>query len=111
MLKFVVEFLGTMFLSFIIFSTGNYLAIGFALAAIKTEQFAVFAENYSPIKEANVTTSLEFKINESENNNTKQIEEIIMIFFLLFIGLIGEEISVVVIFSIVLIYVLLMNYN
>lgn len=42
-------------------------SIGFALAAIKTEQFAVFAENYSPKKEANVTTSLEFKINESEN--------------------------------------------
>lgn len=32
MLKFVVEFLGTMLLSFIIFSTGNYLAISFALA-------------------------------------------------------------------------------
>ena len=32
MLKIVVEFLGTMFLSFIIFSTGNYLAIGVALA-------------------------------------------------------------------------------
>ena len=30
--KYLVEFLGTMFLSFIIFSTGNYLAIGSALA-------------------------------------------------------------------------------
>lgn len=30
--KYLVEFLGTMFLSFIIFSTGNYLAIGAALA-------------------------------------------------------------------------------
>lgn len=30
--KYLVEFLGTMFLMFVIFSTGNYLAIGAALA-------------------------------------------------------------------------------
>lgn len=30
--KFIVEFLGTMLLSFTIFATGNYLAIGAALA-------------------------------------------------------------------------------
>ena len=30
--KYLVEFLGTLFLSFIIFATGNYLAIGAALA-------------------------------------------------------------------------------
>jgi aquaporin Z len=30
--KYLVEFLGTMFLVFIIFATGNYLAIGAALA-------------------------------------------------------------------------------
>jgi aquaporin Z len=30
--KYLVEFLGTMFLSFVVFSTGNYLAIGVALA-------------------------------------------------------------------------------
>jgi glycerol uptake facilitator-like aquaporin len=30
--KYLVEFLGTMFLSFVIFSTNNYLAIGAALA-------------------------------------------------------------------------------
>jgi aquaporin Z len=30
--KLVVEFLGTMFLLFVIFATGNYLAIGAALA-------------------------------------------------------------------------------
>ena len=30
--KILVEFLGTMFLVFIIFATGNYLAIGAALA-------------------------------------------------------------------------------
>ena len=30
--KLVVEFLGTMFFAFVIFATGNYLAIGAALA-------------------------------------------------------------------------------
>lgn len=30
--KYIVEFLGTMFLTFVIFATGNYLAIGAALA-------------------------------------------------------------------------------
>ena len=30
--KYLVEFLGTMFLVFIIFATGNYLAIGAALS-------------------------------------------------------------------------------
>ena len=30
--KYIVEFLGTLFLVFVIFSTGNYLAIGSALA-------------------------------------------------------------------------------
>ena len=30
--KYLVEFLGTMFLVYIIFATGNYLAIGAALA-------------------------------------------------------------------------------
>ena len=30
--KYLVEFLGTLFLVFIIFATGNYLAIGAALA-------------------------------------------------------------------------------
>jgi glycerol uptake facilitator-like aquaporin len=30
--KYLVEFLGTMFLVFVIFATGNYLAIGIALA-------------------------------------------------------------------------------
>ncbi len=38
-------------------------SVGFALAAIKTEQFALFEENFSPKKETNITTSLEFKIN------------------------------------------------
>ena len=30
--KYLVEFLGTLFLAFIVFATGNYLAIGAALA-------------------------------------------------------------------------------
>jgi aquaporin Z len=34
MLKLAVEFLGTMLLSFIIFTTGNYIAIGFTVAII-----------------------------------------------------------------------------
>ncbi len=38
-------------------------SVGFALAAIKTEQFALFEENFSAKKETNITTSLEFKIN------------------------------------------------
>ena len=32
--KYIVEFLGTLFLVFVIFATGNYLAIGAALAVI-----------------------------------------------------------------------------
>jgi aquaporin Z len=32
--KYFVEFLGTMFLMFVIFATGNWLAIGAALAVI-----------------------------------------------------------------------------
>lgn len=30
--KYLIEFVGTLFLSFVIFATGNYLAIGLALA-------------------------------------------------------------------------------
>ena len=30
--KYILEFLGTLFLSFVIFATGNYIAIGAALA-------------------------------------------------------------------------------
>ena len=32
--KYIIEFLGTLFLTFIILATGNYLAIGAALAVI-----------------------------------------------------------------------------
>ncbi len=32
--KYIVEFLGTLFLSLVIFATGNYLAIGAALSVI-----------------------------------------------------------------------------
>jgi aquaporin Z len=48
MLKFVVEFLGTMFLSFIIFSTGNYLAIGFALAVAVLIGAPISGAAYNP---------------------------------------------------------------
>ena len=40
--------------------------IGFALAGIKTEQFATFEENYEAKKKANITTALEFKINKED---------------------------------------------
>ena len=30
--KYIIEFLGTMFIAFVIFATGNYLAIGAAVA-------------------------------------------------------------------------------
>jgi len=32
--KYIVEFLGTMFIVFVIFATGNFLAIGAALAVL-----------------------------------------------------------------------------
>lgn len=34
MIQYLVEFIGTMFLTIIIFSTGNYLAIGAALGVL-----------------------------------------------------------------------------
>ncbi|KVV16185.1 hypothetical protein [Flavobacterium sp. TAB 87] len=41
-------------------------SVGFVLAAIKTEQFALFEENFSQKKTTDITTSLEFKINLEE---------------------------------------------
>lgn len=38
--------------------------VGFALQGIKTEQFAIFEENYTPKKETSLSTELQFKINE-----------------------------------------------
>lgn len=46
--KYLVEFLGTMFLSFIIFATGNYLAIGAALAVIALLGGPVSGGSYNP---------------------------------------------------------------
>jgi hypothetical protein len=43
--------------------------IGFAFLGIKTEQFAVFEENFNPKKDINLNTGLQFKIDHS----TKQI--------------------------------------
>ncbi|OFX28635.1 MAG: hypothetical protein A2033_07655 [Bacteroidetes bacterium GWA2_31_9] len=37
--------------------------LGFALQAIKTEQFATFEKNHSAKKEVSLTTDIEFKIN------------------------------------------------
>lgn len=43
--------------------------VGFALKGIKTEQFAIFEENYSPKKETSLSTELQFKLDQ----NNKQI--------------------------------------
>lgn len=43
--------------------------IGFALQGIKTEQFAILDENYTPKKEVGLGTGLQFKI----NHQNKQI--------------------------------------
>ena len=36
--------------------------IGFLLIGLKTEQFAIFEDNYSPKKETKINTGLEFKL-------------------------------------------------
>lgn len=41
-------------------------SIGFTLLGIKTEQFALFPENYALKKEVNLNTSLEFKISKEK---------------------------------------------
>ena len=46
--KYLVEFLGTMFLMFIILTTGNYLAIGAALAVIALLGGPVSGGSYNP---------------------------------------------------------------
>lgn len=40
------------------------LKIGFAIQDIKTEQFAVFEENYNSKKETGLVTELQFKLNQ-----------------------------------------------
>lgn len=42
--------------------------IGFALVALKTEQFASFEENYKEGKKVDLKTGLEFKINVEDKN-------------------------------------------
>ncbi len=39
--------------------------VGFALQGIKTEQFAIFEENYAPKKETGLGTELQFKLDQS----------------------------------------------
>jgi aquaporin Z len=46
--KYLVEFLGTMFLIFIILATGNYLAIGAALAVIVLLGGSISGGSYNP---------------------------------------------------------------
>ena len=48
MKKYIVEFLGTMFLMFIILATGNYLAIGSALALAVIMGGAISGAAYNP---------------------------------------------------------------
>jgi aquaporin Z len=46
--KYLVEFLGTMFLMFVIFTTGNWLAIGAALAVIVLLGGAISGGAFNP---------------------------------------------------------------
>jgi aquaporin Z len=46
--KYIVEFLGTLFLTFVIFATGNYLAIGAALAVAILLGSAISGGVYNP---------------------------------------------------------------
>jgi len=46
--KYLVEFLGTMFLVYIIFATGNYLAIGAALAIAVLMGGSISGGAYNP---------------------------------------------------------------
>jgi hypothetical protein len=41
--------------------------VGFALLAIKTEQFAIFEENYASKKETGLTTEIQFKIDQKNS--------------------------------------------
>ncbi|HNX21221.1 MAG TPA: hypothetical protein PKG88_02555 [Bacteroidales bacterium] len=41
--------------------------IGFALKTIKTEQFAIFEENYASKKETGLTTEIQFKIDQKNS--------------------------------------------
>jgi aquaporin Z len=46
--KYLVEFLGTMFLMFVIFTTGNWLAIGSALAVAAFLGGPISGGSYNP---------------------------------------------------------------
>jgi len=48
--------------------------VGFALQGIRTEQFAIFEDNYAPKKETNLGTELQFKLDQ----NNKQIGVFLM---------------------------------
>ncbi len=42
----------------------NNTQVGFALQGIKTEQFAIFEENFAPKKETGLSTELQFKLDQ-----------------------------------------------
>jgi aquaporin Z len=46
--KYIVEFLGTLFLAFIVLTTGNYLAIGAALAIAILLGASISGGSYNP---------------------------------------------------------------
>ncbi len=41
--------------------------VGFYIAEIKTEQFAIFEKNYSPKKETTLETELQFQLDQNSN--------------------------------------------
>ncbi len=43
------------------------IKVGFTLQGIKTEQFAIFEENYFPKKEVGLGTELQFKLDQTNN--------------------------------------------
>lgn len=43
------------------------IQIGFILQSIKTEQYAIFEDNFTPKKETNLGTELQFKLDQKNN--------------------------------------------
>ena len=64
MKKYIVEFLGTLFLMFIILYTGNYLAIGIALAIIVFLGGAISGGAFNPAVTLGLYISKKISIND-----------------------------------------------
>jgi len=62
MKKYLVEFLGTMFLVFVILTTGNYLAIGAALAIVIMLGGAISGSHVNPVVTLAFLTSGKMKM-------------------------------------------------